>query len=166
MRKIAVFVALAAVVSASAAYAQSAGAPPAGAREGRGPGGRGGPGGMDQMLLRGITLTDAQKSQLEQLRQADRAQMQAGGRQGGGDFEAIRTARQNGDTATANRLMAEQRQKMEVRRDQQVSAIRGILTGDQVAQLDANVAEMKKRQAEMGNREPGARGRGGRPPQL
>jgi protein CpxP len=167
MRKMALFVVLAAVVSAGAVQAQGTGTPPARARgEGRGPGGRGGPG-MEQALFRGITLTDAQKTRLEDMRKAERAQMQAnGGARGGGDFAAMRTARENGDTATANRLMREQRTKMEARRDQQVSTIRGLLTSDQVSQFDANVADMKKREADMAARGfGGGRGRGGRPPQ-
>jgi Spy/CpxP family protein refolding chaperone len=123
-------------------------------------------GGVDGMALRGITLTDAQKSRLEDLRKADRAEMQAGGRQGRPDIEAIRDARQKGDTATANRLMREERAKMEARRDEQLRDVRAILTGDQLPQFDANVAEMKKRQGEMGAGRGGrGAGRRGRPPE-
>ena len=168
MRRIAMFAAFAAVAGAGVARAQAN--PPANPpqHEGRGPGGRGGPGaGPQRMLLKGITLTDAQKNQLQQLMQAERQQSPKQGEAGRGNFEAIRTARQNGDTATANRLMAEQRVQMQARRDQQVAAIRGILTSDQVGQFDANVAEMKKHEAEMGRGGPGGRGgrgRGARPP--
>jgi hypothetical protein len=115
---------------------------------------------MDQALLKGITLNDAQKAKLEQIHEAERAKMQAEGGRGGGRAEAdsVRAARERGDTALAQRLMAEQRAKMEARRDTQITAIRGILTADQLPQFDANVAEMKKRASEMGGR-----GRG-RPP--
>jgi protein CpxP len=168
MRRIAMFAAFAAVASAGVARAQAN--PPANPpqHEGRGPGGRGGPGaGPQRILLKGITLTDAQKTQLQQLMQAEREQFQKQGDAGRGNFEAIRTTRQNGDTVTANRLMAEQRTQMQARRDQQVAAIRAILTSDQVAQFDANVAEMKKHEAERGPGSPGGRGgrgRGARPP--
>ena len=85
----------------------------------------------------------------------------AAGRQ---DMEAIRAAREKGDSATAKQLMDAQRAKMDARRDEQVSAIRAILTGDQTAAFDANVAEMKKREAE-GRGRGGPGGRGPRPPQ-
>ena len=149
----------AAVASAGIAQAQ-AGPPIAHPRgEGRGPGGRGGQGmGPERMLLKGITLSETQKSELKQLMDTQRAQTEQERGQGRGNFEALRTARANGDTATVRRLMEEQRTRMDTRRDQQVAAIRAILTSDQLATFDANVAEMKKRQAEMG---PGMRGRGG-----
>lgn len=159
MRKMMMVAALAAMASATALHAQ--GNPPGGGRRG-GMGMRGmGPGMMDAELLKGITLNDAQKAKLEQIREAERAKMQAEGGRGGGRAEgdSIRAARERGDTATAQRLMAEQRAKMEVRRDAQITAIRGILTADQLPQFDANVAEMKKRAAEMGGR-----GRRGGPP--
>ena len=58
---------------------------------------------MDSVLLKGITLTDSQKSQLTELRQTERAKMQAAGgaQQGRGDLQAIREAREKGDTVTA-----------------------------------------------------------------
>ena len=114
---------------------------------------------MDAELLKGITLNDGQKAKLEQIREAERAKMQAEGGRGGGraEMDSIRAARERGDTATAQRLMAEQRLKMDARREAQITAIRGILTPDQLPQFDANVAELKKRASEMG-------GRRGRPP--
>ena len=159
MRKTMMVAALfAAMASATALHAQ--GNPPGGRRGGMGM--RGGPGGMmDAELLKGITLNDAQKAKLEQIREAERSQMQAQGGRGGGraEMDSIRAARQRGDTALAQKLMAQQRAQMEVRRDAQITAIRGILTADQLPQFDANVAEVKKRAAEMGGR-----GRRGGPP--
>jgi Spy/CpxP family protein refolding chaperone len=160
MRKLALLVTFALVASGTSVQAQ-----------GRGMGrasGRGGPGGpaamMDRFLFKDITLTDAQKAKLEELRKAERDQMQAeGGRgRGGADFEAIREAREKGDTATVRRLMADQRGKMEARRDERISAIRAILNTNQLSQFDANVAEMKKRESDA----PMGRGgrRGGPPP--
>jgi Spy/CpxP family protein refolding chaperone len=158
MRKTIVVAALlAAVTSATALHAQ--GNPPGGGR--RGGMGRGGmgPGMMDNELFKGITLSDAQKAKVEQIREAERTKMQAESGGGRAEADSARAARQRGDTALAQRLMAEQRAKMEVRRDAQFVAIRGILTADQLPQFDANVAEMKKRAAEMGGR-----GRRGGPP--
>jgi hypothetical protein len=71
----------------------------------------------------------------------------------------MRAARESGDTATANRLMREQRAKMDAQRDKQAAAIRSILTTDQQAQFDKNLAAMKEREAQF----PAGRGRG-RPP--
>jgi Spy/CpxP family protein refolding chaperone len=153
MRKIAMLAAFAAITGATAVHAQ--GTP---VEHPRGQG-RGGQGMMDSVLLKGITLTDSQKTKLAELRQTEHAKMQAAGgaQQGRGDFQAIRDAREKGDTATANRLMAEQRTKMEARRDEQFAAIRGILTADQQKQFDANVAELKQHQMER------APGRGHKP---
>jgi protein CpxP len=160
MKKIAFIAAFAVVASAGAVVAQNPG--------GRGPGGRGGPGGgmmMDRALLKGITLTDAQKQQVEALNKSERDKMEAERTSGAGrsEFEAIRTAREKGDTATANKLMAEQRAKMEARRDEQISALRAILTPDQQPTFDANVAEMKKMAGQRGMGMGGG-GRRGRPP--
>jgi Spy/CpxP family protein refolding chaperone len=121
---------------------------------------------MDRMLLRGITLSDAQQAQLKALHDADRQKMEAarGNGQGREEMEAIRAAREKGDTATARQLMEAQRAKMDARRDEQISAIRAILTGDQTAAFDANVAELKKRESE-GRGRGGHGGRGARPPQ-
>jgi len=121
----------------------------------------GGPGMMEGELLKGITLSDAQKGKLDQIHEAERAKMEAEGGRGGGRAEgdSIRAARERGDTATAQRLMADQRAKMDVRRETQITAIRGILTPDQLPQFDANVVELKKRASEMGGR-----GRRGGPP--
>ena len=57
--------------------------------------------------------------------------------------------------------MAQLRTQMEQRREQQFAAIRTMLTADQRKQFDANVAEMKQRQAQRGERD-GGRNFGGR----
>ena len=43
---------------------------------------------------------------------------------------------------------------MESRRDAEVKSLRDVLTADQRKQFDANVAEMKQRQAQRGDRGP------------
>lgn len=166
MKKLVFMAAVAAFASATVAAAQQPGPPPG--APGRGPGGRGGPGGpmmMDRMLLRGITLSDAQQAQLKALRDADQEKMAAERGSGAGreDMDAIRAAREKGDTAAAKQLMDAQRAKMDARRDEQVAAIRALLTGDQTAAFDANVADMKKRESE-GRGRGGPGGRGPRPP--
>jgi Spy/CpxP family protein refolding chaperone len=115
--------------------------------------------------LRGITLTDAQQAQLKALHDADQQKMEAERANGAGrqEMEAIRSAREKGDTTAAKQLMDAQRAKMDARRDEQVAAIRALLTGDQTAAFDANVAEMKKRESE-GRGRGGPGGRGARPP--
>src|SRR5262249_2585780 len=107
----------------------------------------------------GITLSDAQKAKLQELHQAERGKMQANGQRGQNpEFQAIREARQKGDTATANRLMQGARVKMEARRDEQFKAIRGLLNPDQAKQFDANVAEMKQHEGQFRGRGFGGHG--------
>ena len=117
----------------------------------RGPGGQGGPQGM---LLRGITLTDAQKQRVATLREAQRKETGAQRDAGRNAFDEVRAARERGDTAAANRKFAELRAQMESRRDAEVKSLREVLTADQRKQFDANVAEMKQRQAQRGDRGP------------
>jgi Spy/CpxP family protein refolding chaperone len=160
MKKMAmVATAFAALAFAGAAQAQNTGGsaqrPHAEGRGRMGPG-RGGMM-MEQMLMKGITLSEAQQAKIDSLRTAERAGAQGERGQGRGDFAAIREAREKGDTATANKLMAEARTKMEAQRDAHLAAVRALLTPEQQKQFDANVAEMKQHQGERG------RGRGMRP---
>ena len=148
-------------VAMGATVAQAQGGP--GTRGGR-PGGPGGPGrGGMGMLLQGITLTDAQKTQVEALR-PDSATMAQQREESRALFEKIRAAHESGDSVTAARLMKEQRTKMDAERDARAAALRAILTADQQAQLDKNLAEIKEREAQFPPGPPGARGRGPRPP--
>jgi len=112
-------------------------------------GGRGGPQGL---LLKGITLTDAQKSQLKQLRDAQREKMQANREAGRKQFEDLRAARERGDTAAVRVAMEKNRAVMEQQRAQEMAAMRNILTAEQRVQFDKNVAELKARRPD------GARG--------
>lgn len=154
MKKIAmVAAAFAALGAAGVAQAQGTGAP-APHQQGAEAHGRMGPGRggmmMEQMLFKGITLSDVQKAKLDSLRQSERVAMQGQRGEGRGDFAAIREARQKGDTVTANKLMAEQRAKMEKERDAHLATLRAVLTADQQKQFDANVAEMKQHQGQWG----------------
>ena len=92
MTKMTVIAALATLASAGALHAQSAQQPQQPrqhAEDGRGPGGRRG-GGMNQMLLKGITLSAAQKAKLQELRQAERSKAGANEqRRQNPEFQAI-----------------------------------------------------------------------------
>src|SRR6478752_1709954 len=153
MRKFSILAALA--VSLAGAQAVHAQAPrDSTAHKWGGRGGRGGPGMMEHALLKNITLTDAQKARLEQVQQSEHASMTADSGARRAAFDAMRKARQSGDTAAAKRLMLEQRTKMDQQFAAHSAAVRAVLTPDQQTQFDANVAEMKSRRGEFG------RGRG------
>lgn len=151
------------IVGSQAVSAQQSGAegrrPQAGQQgeRGRGQGGdrRRGP---DGFLLRGITLTDAQKSQLQSLQRQDSAQFAARRQQGAKASDEARAARQRGDTATVRRLMTERRAQMDQERERRTVAIRNLLTAEQRVAFDKNVAEAKDRQAQRGERGEGRRG--------
>ena len=129
--------------------------------------GRRGRGGPDGLLLKGITLTEGQRTQIAQLRKTQRDQFEAKRDANKGDFEKVREARQRGDTAAVRAAMAQRRTQMEQERAQHIAAIRNILTAEQRVQFDKNVAELKAREAERGQRvgnrgEKGRQFRGGR----
>lgn len=152
MRKLSLVAALAvSLAGAQALHAQNAQQPrDTSAHRWGGRRGPGGPGMMEHALFKNITLTDAQKTQLKQLQQSEAASMKSNGAAGRADFDAIRKARQSGDTATANKLMAEQRAKMEQRFTAHAAVVRAILTPDQQKQFDANVTEAKQHVAQFG----------------
>jgi Spy/CpxP family protein refolding chaperone len=149
MRNFSILAALA--VSLAGAQAVHAQAPrDSAAHKWGGRGGRGGPGMMEHTLLKNITLTSAQKTKLEQVQKSERASMTADSGARRAEFDAMRTARQSGDSATAKRLMLEQRTKMDQQFETHSAAVRAILTPDQQKQFDANVAEMKSHRGEFG----------------
>ena len=119
---------------------------------------RRGPGGPEGALLKGITLTDAQKTRLEALRNEQRSEMEKTREQFSAGMKEAREARQRGDTVTARAKMEQVRTQMNAQRERQVASLRTILTAEQQKQLDANVAEWKERAEKGGHRE-----RGGRP---
>lgn len=106
---------------------------------------RGGPGGF---LLKGITLSDAQKAQLKAQREKENPQAKALREQFGTIMRDERAARERGDSAgvKAARDRAQAlRTQMEPLRQQQIASLRAILTPEQQKQFDANVAQMKER---------------------
>jgi Spy/CpxP family protein refolding chaperone len=141
------------VGAASAAAAQStqpdtrpnATQPGRGGRDGERGMRRGGP---ERALLKGITLTEDQKTRLEALRKEQEPQMKQTREQFGAVMKEAREARQRGDTVTARAKMAEVRKQMDAQRERQIASLRTILNADQQKQLDANVAAWKERAAQ------------------
>ena len=123
---------------------------------------RSGPGGRDGALLRGITLTDAQKTRMQELRKAQAPEMKKSREQFGAVMKEAREARQRGDTATARAKMAQVRTTMESQRERHIASLRTILTADQQKQLDANIATMKERAAKADRGPHGERGERGK----
>ena len=133
---------------AVASVAGAQGAPPAGQPQGASQGPQGGPppdgvrGGRGmQMLIEGITLTEAQQKQLQDITDKYRGKMRElfpNGRQGGPPDDATRG-------------------KLDEIRSKQTAEIRTILTAEQQTIFDKNVAEAKKRREQGGNRPPGGR---------
>ena len=119
---------------------------------------RRGPGGPDGALLKGITLTDAQKTRLQELRKENRSEMEKTRERFGAVMKEARDARQRGDTVTARAKMEQVRAQMDKQRERQIASLRTVLTAEQQKQLDANVAQWKERA-----REGGHRGHGGQP---
>jgi protein CpxP len=114
----------------------------------RGPGGREGMRGGDHGgfggLMKGVNLTDAQKAQIKQIREANKPNT--------ADFEQIRSlmeARRNGtltdDQKAQLKAFHEARQAKEESVRQQIEAI---LTPEQKAQIEKNKADMKARREE------------------
>ena len=112
---------------------------------------RGGPGGGGA-LLTGITLTDAQKTQLQALRKEQTSEMKKSREQFGAAMKEARDARQRGDTAAARTKMEQVHTQMTAQRDRQIASLRTILTAEQQKQLDANVADMKQRAEQRGEK--------------
>lgn len=123
--------------------------------------GQRGPGGPAGLLLRGIELSDAQKEQVKAIiekRRPSREQMeQARERAGeareraGQARERVREQRQEGaprDTAAMRQRREQAMQRMLQERAELNREIRSVLTREQQAQFDKNVAEMNARMQE------------------
>ena len=110
-------------------------------------------GGPNGALLRGITLTDNQKTKIEALRKEQRSELEKNRDQFSAVMKEARDARQRGDTVTARAKMGEVRAQMDKQRERQVASLRTILTAEQQKQLDANVAAWKERGREGGHRD-------------
>jgi hypothetical protein len=111
---------------------------------------RGGRGGPQGLLLRGITLSADQKARLQTLRAEQRKEFEKSRPQG-----EAKAKRQRPDST----VVAARRAEMEKRREQQFASLRSILTADQQVQFDKNVAELKANAGKGGL----GKGREGRP---
>jgi Spy/CpxP family protein refolding chaperone len=103
----------------------------------------GGPRGMG-LLLKGIDLSEQQKTQLTELHQKQRANRPAGADRQRMPEEA-RAARERGDTAALRRMRTERFAEMQQRREQFASQVRAILTPAQREVFDRNLAEARQR---------------------
>src|SRR5689334_10826635 len=126
-------------------------APKAHARQGMR---RGGPGlGAERALLRGITLSDAEKANLKAVQTKYATQLKSIREQYKPQHEQIRAARQRGDTAAVRSLMQQnsgERDQMRTLMQSERNDLRGALTPDNQAKFDANAANMKKRFSKFG----------------
>ena len=116
MKRIRLFALIAALVvlGAPVAYAQAGGTPAQGQGRGR----------QMEMLMQGITLTDAQKASVDSITQVYRAQMPA------------TTPGQPPDSATRAK-------RMEIMQ-KQIADVRAVLTKEQQAIFDKNVETMRQ----------------------
>jgi Spy/CpxP family protein refolding chaperone len=147
MKRFAMMFAAAVLVSGSAAVAQAQqgpGGPPPGGQQG----GRGGMNSqrMMEMLLKDITLTADQQAKLKEVQEKYDPQMAK-------MREEMMAARQSGQ-----QMGPEAMQKMNALRTEQRDSIRAILTEEQQAVFDKNVAAMPQGR--------GQGGPGGRPPRI
>jgi len=107
--------------------------------------------GLRGQLLKGITLSDAEKANLQTVQAKYAPQMKAMREQSKPDMQAMRDARQRGDTAALKALWqksasarAQNKQVMEAERND----MRAALTPTNQAKFDANVAAFDKKLAE------------------
>ena len=113
---------------------------------------RGGPGmGAERALLRGITLSDAEKANLKAVQTKYAAQFKSIREQYKPQHEQIRAARQRGDTAAVRSLMQQnsgERDQMRTLMQTERADLRAALAPANQAKFDANAATLKKRFAE------------------
>ena len=114
-------------------------------------------GGPNGFLLRGITLTEAQKTQLQALRTTERQRMETNRDGAQTAREQVGQARERGDTTAMRAQAQKRREEMQRMRGQHVAAVRNILTPEQRVQFDKNVAELEQREGKPGK--PGKAGR-------
>ena len=115
----------------------------------RGPGGRegfgGGRGGFMGPMMKGVNLTDAQKAQIKQIREANKPNP--------ADFEAIKPlmeAKRNGTiTADQQAQLKAFRQAREAKMESVRQQIEAVFTADQKSQIEKNKAEMKANRNEL-----------------
>jgi LTXXQ motif family protein len=119
----------------------------------------------DAGLLRGITLSDAEKANLKAVREKYAPQMKTLREQFKPQQEAMRAARQRGDTAAVRALRqkngAAERDAFKKLADAQRNDLRAALSAANQTKFDANAAQLQKRIAnragKRGGHRPGAK---------
>jgi Spy/CpxP family protein refolding chaperone len=151
MKKHLAFLAAALVAVAPMAHAQTTTAPAPRAERGSMKGMRG-PGHGD--MYKSLNLTDAQKAQVKAIHQKYASQFKSAREASKPDFDAMRAARQKGDTAAMRaareKLRADMAPTQKVR-EQEMAEVRAILTPAQQQQLDAMKAKFAERGAKGGH---------------
>jgi Spy/CpxP family protein refolding chaperone len=113
-------------------------------------------------LFKGITLTDAEKSNLQAVSERYGSQFRTIRQSMRPDMEAARAARQRGDTAAARAAVertADERAQIQALTERMRADARVALAPEHRAQFDANVARIRERMA-TGRDGEGRRGRG------
>lgn len=116
--------------------------------------------GLRGHLLKGITLSDAEKANLKVVHTKYASQMKALREQFKPQLQAARDARQRGDTAALKELLNKstaQRQQTNQLLTAQRAELRAALTPANQTKFDANVAELEKRMTQHA-KQPGRRG--------
>ena len=140
---------------AGAQAADSARSPVAGAKaqgeRGKGMARRGGDRAM-RAMFRDMSLTDAQKQQVKAIADRYQPQRQALAKQ-------VRDRRDSGQRPDSAFLAGVRTQRQELQ-ERQVAEIRALLTADQRTKFDANLAQLKEREANRAGKAKDGRGKG------
>jgi len=133
-----------------------------GKHQGRKFGARGARGERGGAALRGIQLTDAQRTQIRAIHDKYRPQYQSLRDQLRAPMDSARAARQRGDTTAARAAFARTapvREQVKALSDRERAEIRGVLTAEQQKTFDANVQRMQERMTKQGEGKGHGRGR-------
>jgi Spy/CpxP family protein refolding chaperone len=104
--------------------------------------------GGDMALLKGLSLSDAEKANLKNVQSKYAPQMKALRQQYKPQNQAMRDARQRGDTAAVRQLWeknSSERQQSKQLLDAQRADLRSALSADNQAKFDANVQQAQSR---------------------
>lgn len=154
MKKQLAMLAVAMVAVAPMVHAQATTAPAQEPHHGMmmGPGHRGGD---HEQMMKALNLTDAQKAQVKAIHEKYDAQFKALHQNMKPQMDAMRAARQKGDTAAIRAQREQMRSQMEPMRklhEQEMAEVRAILTPAQQQQFDAMKAQREQRMKEMGEK--------------
>ncbi|MBA3656455.1 MAG: Spy/CpxP family protein refolding chaperone [Gemmatimonadaceae bacterium] len=113
------------------------------------PGAQGRPGMQGMDFMRGLNLTETQRTQVRAIHEKFQPQLKTIRERARTEFEATREARQRGDTAAVKASLQRSRQNIESQtatlHEQMFRETRAVLTAEQRAKIDAQLAERIKR---------------------